>query len=360
MHALLLPRSSVRFQHLLHPVEERVGYQGLVLAVVFGAIEVNFADVVAVGQQGVDVGQLDRPGGLAAVREGAQAFLAEGLGEGSDGPLAAGVGLEGPLHQPGPVGVDDDGADFTAVFGPLPGVEVADRGAARSAALDSLLGHAFEGFTGQVGGVELRDTGHDGVQQLPWRGVVNVLLDRDQLRPAALEFEEDVGVVAAVAGEAVHLVEDDVVDVAVVADPGEHALKLRPFGGLGRLATIDVLVDDARAQGLGLAVTGFALGGQRVAVGLVGLDLFEGRDSQVDDGSLGCAGVRNGECLGHAAILIGPSQRASAWTRPVWRSRTLIAAWETSKWRARLRVLCSPLVQARLSQRRGMSRQAAK
>lgn len=50
------------------------------------------------------------------------------------------------------------------------------------------------------------------------------------------------------AGEPVNLVDDHVVDVALIAQPGEHGLQLRPVGRLGALAPVDVFVNDGRAE----------------------------------------------------------------------------------------------------------------
>ena len=101
-----------------------------------------------------------------------------------------------------------------------------------------------------------------------------------------------------------------------------------------------------------------ALGRDGVALGRAcAVGLFGGGDPQVDQCGLGGGWL---VVVGRGHTLPTPSQRASDWTRPVCLRRTPIAAWETSKWRARVRVLCSPPVQARLSHSLGMSRQAAK
>jgi hypothetical protein len=136
--------------------------------------------------------------------------------------------------------------------------------------------------------VELGDPRHDRVQQLSGRCLIDVLFDRDELRAVALQFEHRVGVVAAVAGEPVDLVEDDVVDISREADAGQHALKLRPVGGLGALAPVEVLLDHLGAQSLGLAQASLALGRQRVALAVGVLVSLLGRgDAQVDHGPLG-------------------------------------------------------------------------
>lgn len=76
------------------------------------------------------------------------------------------------------------------------------------------------------------------------------------------QLEEDVGVVAPVAGEAVDLVQDHVVDVSLLFDAGQHALELTPVGGFGALAAVEIGVDDFRTERLGLAAAGLLLSRQ--------------------------------------------------------------------------------------------------
>ncbi|HEY3611026.1 MAG TPA: hypothetical protein VGL06_26255 [Pseudonocardiaceae bacterium] len=107
------------------------------------------------------------------------------------------------------------------------------------------------------------------MQELPGWGLVNVLLDRDELSASGPQLEHQVGVVAPVTGESVDLVEDDIVNVAGLLDEGEHPLKLTPVGGLGALAPVNEYRDHLSVEGFGLAAAGVLLCGQRVAVGVV-------------------------------------------------------------------------------------------
>lgn len=125
------------------------------------------------------------------------------------------------------------------------------------------------------------------MQQLPSRSLVDVLLYRNQLRNAAPQFEEGVGIVTPVTGEAVNLVEDHVVNVALSTDACEHALKLGPVGGLGPLSAVEVLLDDLRAEILSLPVAGLPLGRQRVALSIgVLIGLLGSRHPEVNNGLL--------------------------------------------------------------------------
>src|SRR5207248_8520148 len=99
-----------------------------------------------------------------------------------------------------------------------------------------------------VTALPLRDCGQDAVEQTTAGSLVDVLLDADECDVGRVQLEDDVGVVATVAGQAIDLVDDDVVDVTLGADAGKHGLELGPVGGLGRLTAVDVDPDDLRAQ----------------------------------------------------------------------------------------------------------------
>jgi hypothetical protein len=70
-----------------------------------------------------------------------------------------------------------------------------------------------------------------------------------------VEVGHDHGVVEPVARHPGQFGDDDVVDVSLGADSGEHALELDPFGHLRRAAArLDVLVDDGQAELIRLAL----------------------------------------------------------------------------------------------------------
>ena len=91
---------------------------------------------------------------------------------------------------------------------------------------------------------------------------------------AAAQQGADGDVVLHVAGQPVDLVDHDGVDVAVLGDAGQHLLELRPVGASGRLAAVDVLVDQVPALVPDVADAGLALGGDGeafLAVAVLGL-----------------------------------------------------------------------------------------
>ncbi|MDT3438285.1 hypothetical protein QOZ89_01510 [Pseudofrankia sp. BMG5.37] len=99
------------------------------------------------------------------------------------------------------------------------------------------------------------------MQQLAAGGLVDVFFDAHERCTRGLQLEHDVGVVPPVAGEAVHLVQDHVVDVALLLDEGQHLLKLVPVRRLGRFAPVDELGNHLGIEAFGFMLTGVTLGG---------------------------------------------------------------------------------------------------
>ncbi|MGK5554340.1 hypothetical protein ACSNOI_22270 [Actinomadura kijaniata] len=97
------------------------------------------------------------------------------------------------------------------------------------------MSHALEGFDGEVLGVELSNDRHYGVQQLTDWILIDALLDAHQLTVFRLEFKENVGIIAAIAGKPADLVQDDVIYIPAALDTGQHPLKVPAVDGLGRL-----------------------------------------------------------------------------------------------------------------------------
>ena len=181
-------------------------------------------------------------------------------------------------------------ADLVPVgFGPH--ISVANWRLVRRPTSFGLLLHALLGFGGEVGAVELRDGGHDAVEQFAAGGFVDVLRGGDDLSARRPDVHHDGDVVFAGAGQAVDLVDDDPVDVPCQPEALQHGLELRSGGGAGAFAAVDVFVDDGGAEGFGLAPAGLSLGRDGEAFTAdVGLGLFGGGDPEVDDGSAGCGG----------------------------------------------------------------------
>ncbi|WGX98850.1 hypothetical protein QJ852_10455 [Nocardioides sp. L-11A] len=270
-------------EHCLDPVPDLGGDEGFVQAVVAGAAEADAALVVGVGEHLVDRGQHRRLRRPLRGRDGGQATVDQFLAQADGGVVAGGVRLERPLDQRCPVGVEFDGADLAAEFVTAGDVEVAHRGLAVRAAALGLLVHALGDLAGEVAGVELRDGGHDAVQQHPRRGLVDVLGRGNEHDPGLFEGEVDGHVVGAVAGEPVHLVDDAVGDL-VGLDVLDHPHQLGTVGLAGRLAGVDELLGDDRVQLAGLAQVRLALRGDREALVPAALrGLLLGGDAKIGD-----------------------------------------------------------------------------
>ncbi|MEL4506353.1 hypothetical protein AAEX63_15820 [Luteococcus sp. H138] len=145
-----------------------------------------------------------------------------------DGVLTLRVGFEDPPDQRCPVGVDLNGAVLPAVLVLASHVAVADRCTGGGAACGDFLGHAFGHFGGEVAGVELRNRGHDAVQQHPRGGLVDVFCGRDQLDAGVDELAVDVDVIEPVAGQPIHFVHDAIRDL-MGRDVIQHSLQLGPL-----------------------------------------------------------------------------------------------------------------------------------
>jgi len=210
--------------------------------------------------------------------------------------VAGGVGGEGPGDELGPVRVDGGDVGLAAVTG-RGGVAVSQGRLADAVAVACLLAQAFLDLARQVVRVELRDAGHNAVQQHAAGGLVDVLRRGDQAGAELVEPLVEDDVVGAVAGQAVELVDDDVVDGLTAGDGllqvAQHGLQGRAAGGGARGAALDELLDNGRADGLGLALVGRPLcrDGEALFVAAA-LGLLAGGHPQVGHGSLG------GEFLG--------------------------------------------------------------
>lgn len=116
------------------------------------------------------------------------------------------------------------------------------------AAVPGLLAHALDDLIGQVPAVELGDGAHDAVQQDAAGGLVDVLGGGDQTDAGLVEGPVDLHVVGAVTGQAVELVDDDVVNVTGILEVAEHLLQLRAVGAAGGLAAIDLFQAEVTAE----------------------------------------------------------------------------------------------------------------
>lgn len=86
------------------------------------------------------------------------------------------------------------------------------------------------------------------MQQDTAGGLVDVLGGGDQTDAGLVEGPVDLHVVGAVAGQAVELVDDDVVNVTGILEVAEHLLQLRAVGAAGGLAAIDLFQAEVTAE----------------------------------------------------------------------------------------------------------------
>ncbi|MFT4228625.1 MAG: hypothetical protein QM624_19645 [Micropruina sp.] len=322
----LLPGSLVRGEDGLDAVPDFGGDERFVQPVVGGAPEADLSLVVRVGQHLLDRGQrrgLRRP---LRCRHARQSSVDQFLVQGDGRVVPGGVSLERPLDQRGTVGIGLDHPHFAAQLVALADVEVADGCLAVGSAGERLLVHALGDLVGEVAGVELRDGGHDAVQQHPARGFVNVLGGRDEHDPGLLQGQMDRHVVGAVAGEPVDLVDDAVRD-RMGLDVLDHSHQVGPVGLAGGLAGIDELFGDDRVELACLAQVRLPLRRDREAfVPAAAFGLFLGRDTQVGHRQAGRlahmseSGRRCRLCDGHGSCFLpqqmGPT-RAMATARAV-------------------------------------------
>jgi hypothetical protein len=90
--------------------------------------------------------------------------------------------------------------------------------------------------------------------------LVNVLTGADELSAPLTNVHDDLNVIGPVARQAIDLVDDHVINVALL-EPFQHGLQGRSVGRLGRLAPVNVLLDYLGVQLLSFALTGFTLAG---------------------------------------------------------------------------------------------------
>ncbi|MDQ4113909.1 MAG: hypothetical protein M3306_22850 [Actinomycetota bacterium] len=280
----------VRGEDGLHLVPDLRRDQRFVRALVGDAAVDHVALVVRVRKHPVYRRHGERLGRMLGRRQTDQPARGQFFVELADGPVPGGVGLVRPLDQRRPVGIELHRAHLTAELVAGADVEVADGCLTDRTAGGGLLRHALDDLGGEVAGVELRDRGHDAVQQHPAGGLVDVLRRGDEHDPGFLEREVNGHVVGAVAGEPVDLVDDAVRDT-VSLDVLDHPHQLGPVSLAGRLSRIDELLHDDRTELLSLATVGLALGGNGEAfVGTALLRLLLGGDAQVGHRERGALG----------------------------------------------------------------------
>nr|WP_235497924.1 hypothetical protein [Frankia sp. R43] len=296
----LLSRDVAGTQYRTDAIEHgRRDERGMPAVRVLDTGEGDDTDVVLVGEHLVHVGFVERPlrpfsGG--PVREAA---MGEFLGDGRDRPFPGGELLESPLDKPPPVGVERDIRDV-APFGPDPDVEVADRGEAGGSAVAGLLRHLVGDVLAACGRLILVDRGHDSVEKLPGRGLVDVLRCGDEKDAEVTQPHREIGILVPVACEPVQLVDDHDIDIPVCLDTGDHREERLPLVQIlvGGRARFHVLVDNIDIDTLRLFAALHPLRGKRDPLRVVVRTYLRlGGNPEVEHGAQpanGFGGRRNG------------------------------------------------------------------
>nr|WP_264674509.1 hypothetical protein [Thermobifida fusca] len=119
---------------------------------------------------------------------------------------------------------------------------------------------------------------NDGLNHLTLGRLAHVEHGGDDAHAELAEFPLGDGGVDAVSEDAVEVVDDDVVDVVLCLDPGDHLLEDGPLVDAGsRAARLDKLIDDCGLEFARLSLARLTLGRNRDAFGVVvGVDLGSG------------------------------------------------------------------------------------
>ena len=166
-----------------------------------------------------------------------------------------------------------------------PHIHIPQRRLTQRPAVSGLFAHPLDDLIGQVAAVELG--AHDAVQEHAAWGLVDVFTRRDQPHTRLLKRPVNLYIIGPVAGQAVQLVDDDVVNPSVFLKVGQHLLQLRAVRRPGRLTPVGELLDHQRTHRLGFALVGLTLSGQREALlTTTTLGLLTGGDTDVGDGPL--------------------------------------------------------------------------
>nr|WP_241832752.1 hypothetical protein [Amycolatopsis sp. CB00013] len=203
------------------------------------------AKVVPVSQhqrQLVDRDLLRRP---TRRRTGAKSSLIQLIGQVLKGVVAGGVELERQLDERSSLRIHRDRPDL-ATFGlQLSDVQVAESRHSDRAAVSNLLSHLVADVRSARLGLILIDCVQDRLHKRALRTLPHVQDGRHHTRTDLLQVSFGDPSIHAVPEDPVEVVDDDVVDVLLSFDPGDHLLELRALVDAGRgPARLDKLPND--------------------------------------------------------------------------------------------------------------------
>lgn len=197
----------------------------------------------------------------------------------------------------------------------LADVEVADGCASWGAALGDLLRQPLGDFGGEVAAVELRNRGHDAVDEHPRRRLVDRLRRRHERDPGADEGFVNLHVIGAVPGEPVELVNNAELHPRR-GDERQHVLQAATIRRPRRFPGVDELTHDPRTQLVSLPCVRLPLGGDGEAfLGAAALSLLPRGHPQIRDGQQNRRAGRRfgGRGVEYRGAHSGPPCRGASW-----------------------------------------------
>ena len=294
-------------QDVLHRLPGGGVHKGLVRPGVLHALEGDNALVVRVSQQCLQESDGDRVSRFAGSWWDGEAAVVEVLRQLPHRPVPRRILRKSQPDERCPLLIQLNRPDLSSVLIPGTHIHIPQRCLAQCPAVSGFLAHPLDDLIGQVPGVELSDGAHNAVQEHTAGGLVDVLAGRHQPHTGLFEGPVDLHIVRSIAGQAVELVDDDVVNPTIFLEVGQHLLQLRPVRRPGGLAPVGELLDHERTHRLGLALVGFTLSRQGEALlRPTTLGLLAGGDADVGDGALRC------QLRGHGGEGIHSSRRRAA------------------------------------------------
>ena len=188
------------------------------------SLEGDGAFVVGVAQDLVQARCRDGLGAAPWRRRDAQAEGVEMVGQLTDCPISRRILGEGEAKQGSTLLIQLNRPDLSPMLISPPHIHIPQRCLTQRPAVPGLFSHPLHDLVSQVPGVELGDAAHDAVQEHATRRLVDVLTGRDQSDARLLKRPVYLHIIRPVPGQAVELVDDDVVDPAIFFEVRQHLL----------------------------------------------------------------------------------------------------------------------------------------
>ncbi|HEX3786131.1 MAG TPA: hypothetical protein VHX38_41315 [Pseudonocardiaceae bacterium] len=233
----------------LDAVEQFLVDQGFVPPLELFAVVAHVAEVVPVAQHERELVDRDLPGGVSGGRPAAQTPVVEFVGQIDQRVVAGGVQLEAQTDKGRSLLVYGDGADLAAARLGFADVPVTEFGLTDAATVFHFLPHLVLDVRSTGLGLVLVDGVDDRFHHRGFRVLAHVQDGGDDAGTDLLQVTLDHAGIDGITEHPVEVVDDDVVDVLLVLDPGDHLLELGSLVNAGgRLTRLDELVDNVRVQ----------------------------------------------------------------------------------------------------------------